>query len=128
LPLPWSTSHVQPSCNCNDFSNFDIQQDNLNSSTSDSDDDYDAYYWLDEDKDGVITDEEASVLADAMEEIFKEIESENSSSTYSSSSSSDVFVDEVTNHVDISTIDMTGASTNGLMANSQRSNSSLVGA
>jgi hypothetical protein len=105
--------------------------DNTNSSTSDSDDaatrrknyktkydknyndKYDIYYWLDEDGDGVITDEEAAVLEDAMEEAFKEIEAENSSSTSSSSSStsSDVFDDTKPEHVDISTIDRTGLAT-----------------
>jgi hypothetical protein len=78
---------------------------------------YEIYSYLDEDEDGVITDEEAASL----EKILNETDNNTSSSTSSSdsstssssSSSSDVFVDEVTNHVDISTMDSTGYSTTG---------------
>jgi hypothetical protein len=81
---------------------------------------YEIYSYLDEDEDGVITDEEAASLEKILNEKSSEIDNSTKSSTSSSdssssSSSSDYtpFVDEVTNHVDISTIDMTGASTTG---------------
>jgi hypothetical protein len=51
-----------------------------------------------------------------MEEAFKEIEAENSSSTSSSSSSATIgtpFDDTKPEHVDISTIDMTGIPNDG---------------
>jgi hypothetical protein len=120
--------------------------DNSNSSTSDSDDavtrranykskyytnynteeNYKIFSWLDDDGDGVITDEEAAYLEDDLEKSFSEVDakygldksssSSDSSASSSSSSSATIgtpFDDTKTETQDISTIDMTGASTNG---------------
>jgi hypothetical protein len=110
--------------------------DNSNTSTSNSDDaatrranykskytlnyneNYDIYSWLDDDGDGVITDEEAAYLEDALDEMFSSKETSDSTTSSSSSSSSsstlDIgtpFDDTVPVTQDIDTIDRTGLRT-----------------
>jgi hypothetical protein len=110
--------------------------DNSNTSTSNSDDaatrranykskydqdynaKYDIYSWLDDDGDGVITDEEAAYLEDALDEMFSSKETSDSTTSSSSSSSSsstlDIgtpFDDTKTETQDISTMDDTGYAT-----------------
>jgi hypothetical protein len=110
--------------------------DNSNTSTSNSDDaatrranykskydqdynaKYDIYSWLDDDGDGVITDEEAAYLEDALDEMFSSKETSDSTTSSSSSSSSsstlDIgtpFDDTVPVTQDIDTIDRTGLRT-----------------
>jgi hypothetical protein len=110
--------------------------DNSNTSTSNSDDaatrranykskytlnyneNYDIYSWLDDDGDGVITDEEAAYLEDALDEMFSSKETSDSTTSSSSSSSSsstlDIgtpFDDTKTETQDISTMDDTGYAT-----------------
>jgi uncharacterized protein YcfL len=79
---------------------------------------YDIYSWLDDDGDGVITDEEAAYLEDALDEMFSSKETSDSTTSSSSSSSSsstlDIgtpFDDTVPVTQDISTMDDTGYAT-----------------
>jgi hypothetical protein len=53
-----------------------------------SEENYEIYSWLDDDGDGVITDEEAAYLEDALDEMFSSKETSDSTTSSSSSSSS----------------------------------------